>query len=45
MVVLDANGDPVETTVKTAPFHPEEIVYAFGTQAGMTYTFHKKVSG
>lgn len=41
MIVVDDSGKTVPATVSTAPNHPEEIVYTFETQAGMTYHLQK----
>lgn len=41
MVVTDDNGKVIETTIGTAPNHPEEITYTFATEQGMTYHLAK----
>ncbi len=45
MIVLDEEGNCVDTVPGTAPNHPEEITCTFPTESGKTYTLRKYPAG
>jgi hypothetical protein len=41
ITVTDRNGNVIETRKGSAPNHPDEVTYTFGTEAGTRYTIIK----